>query len=131
MKDMHIPPDKSFGRTMAVIFFLIAAYFYYSREVILIPLIIIGGAFLFLSQFFPKWLHPLNYLWTLFGFTMGKITNPIMLTLVYSLMIFPISLILKLTGRDLLNLKFKKELDTYWIEKKNTRDLKESMKVQF
>ena len=131
MSSLIIPPNKSFGRTFSVLSLILASYIYIEYERISISLLIISTVFLFFAQFYPRFLYPLNYVWTLFGFLMGKVTNPIMLTLIYIVMFIPLGFLLKLLGRDLLSLKFNKEASTYWIPKDNSRDIKDSMKVQF
>jgi len=131
MTEMNIPPDKSFGRTMAFILCAIAAYFYFKMNKVLIPLFVISAIFIILAQFKPKLLHPLNFAWTYFGFVMSKVTNPLFLTLVYFTLITPMGLLLRLVGKDILRLKMNIKDKSYWIEKENTRPANESMKVQF
>jgi hypothetical protein len=131
MKEMIIPPDRSFGRTFAFIFCAIAAYFYFFANKLILTLLILAIIFLALAQFTPKILHPLNYIWTLFGFLMSKITNPIFLCLVYFLVITPTGLMLRLFGKDILRLKLNGQEESFWIDKEESRTTQESMKVQF
>ena len=50
------------------------------------------------------------------------------MALVYFVILTPVSLIVRMFGKDLLNLKFLKEKDTYWIKRKKSLG---SMKKQF
>ena len=50
------------------------------------------------------------------------------MALVYFIVLTPISLILRIFGKDLLGLKFFKRKDTYWIKRKKSVG---SMKKQF
>ena len=47
------------------------------------------------------------------GFILGKVINPIILGIMYYILLTPFALILKLFGRDELDLK-KKNLRSYW-----------------
>ena len=50
------------------------------------------------------------------------------MALVYFVILTPISIIVRVFGKDLLGLKFFKEKDTYWIKRKKILG---SMKKQF
>ena len=56
------------------------------------------------------------------------IIAPIVMALVYFVILTPVSFIVRLFGKDLLGLKFLKEKETYWIERKKNLG---SMKKQF
>ena len=74
-----------------------------------------------------KILSPLNLLWFKFGILLGKIVSPIVMGVIFFLVVTPISIILKIFGKDILNLKFNNN-KTYWIEKDGP---KSNMKKQF
>ncbi len=131
MKEMNIPEDKSFGRTMAFLLMAIATYIYFQLDKLVLPLFITSIILVIIAQLIPKILHPLNYLWTLFGFLMSKITNPIFLTIVYFMTITPMGILLRILNKDLLRLKFKAADESYWITKEESRTSKEAMKAQF
>jgi hypothetical protein len=63
-----------------------------------------------------------------FGEILGMIIAPIVMALVYFIILTPVSLIVRMFGKDLLGLKFFKKQDTYWIERKKNLN---SMKKQF
>ena len=90
--------------------------------------LIISFAFLLVSFIRPTILKPLNNLWIKLGELLGKIIAPIVMALVYFVVLTPISLIVRIFGKDLLGLKLLKKTKSYWIERK--KDLG-SMKKQF
>ena len=53
---------------------------------------------------------------------------PLVMALVYFIVLTPVSLIVRIFGKDLLGLKFLKKKDSYWINRKKKRL---SMKKQF
>ena len=81
-------------------------------------------------MFFPKLLYPANKLWFLLGLLLGKIISPIVLGTMFFLMITPISLILRIFGRDELKLK-KTNTKSYWITRSNVLIESESFRNQF
>ena len=74
-----------------------------------------------------KILSPLNLLWFKFGLLLGKIVSPIVMGIIFFGVVTPISLLLKLFNKDVLNLK-KNKGKSYWVEKSKT---KSTIKNQF
>tara|TARA_B100001121_G_scaffold275645_1_gene264281 strand:+ start:430 stop:624 length:195 start_codon:yes stop_codon:yes gene_type:complete len=62
-----------------------------------------------------------------FGILLGNVVSPIIMVIVFFLVITPISLLMRIFKKDLLNLKFNKNY-SYWIEKKGPLS---KMKDQF
>ena len=58
---------------------------------------------------------PIYWAWMGIAFVMGNIISRILLALVYYLVVTPIGLLMRCTGRDLLHLKRQAE-DTYWVD---------------
>tara|TARA_Y100001970_G_scaffold17661_1_gene19845 strand:- start:5961 stop:6341 length:381 start_codon:yes stop_codon:yes gene_type:complete len=84
--------------------------------------------FLALGLINSKYLTPLNKAWIKFGEILGKIIAPIVMGIVYFVVLTPISVVIKILRKDLLNLKFSNKVKTYWI--KRIKDLG-SMDKQF
>ena len=127
MDDIKISSNRSFGIVFFVVFFLIALYPLINNEDIRIWSLVISLIFLILGLINSRILNPLNKLWFKFGILLGKIVSPIIMGIIFFLVITPIGFIMRILGKDLLNLKFNSN-KTYWIEKK---DPKSSMKKQF
>lgn len=77
----------------------------------------IAGALLGVALFIPKILRPLNVLWFKFGMFLARFINPLVMLVIYVISVVPIALILRLSGKDLLRLRFAKDEPTYWIER--------------
>ena len=125
--DVKIGSNKSFGIVFFIVFFLISLYPLTNQENIRVWSLIISLIFLILGLLNSKILNPLNKLWFKFGMILGRIISPIIMSIIFFLIVTPISLIMKLLKKDLLNLKFNKT-NTYWIEKSGP---KSKMKNQF
>ena len=72
-------------------------------------------------------LTPLNRLWFKFGIILGKIISPIILGIIFFLIVTPTGILLRLFGKDVINLKYNNE-SSYWINKTGP---KSNMKNQF
>ena len=127
MDDIKISSNRSFGIVFFVVFFLIALYPLINNEDIRIWSLIISLIFLILGLINSRILNPLNKLWFKFGILLGKIVSPIIMSIIFFLVVTPIGLIMRLLGKDVLNLKYNKN-KSYWIEKNGP---KSKMKNQF
>ena len=127
MKDIKLPSNRNFGIVFFVVFLLIALYpLTYGGELRIWSLII-SIILLILGFFNSKILAPLNKIWFKFGIFLGKIISPLIMGIIFFLVVTPIGLIMRLLGKDVLNLKYNKN-KSYWIEKNGP---KSKMKNQF
>ena len=127
MDDIKISSNRSFGIVFFVVFLLIALYpFTYGGEIRIWSLII-SLIFLILGLFNSTILSPLNKIWFKFGLFLGKIVSPLIMGIIFFLVVTPIGFIMRLLGKDVLNLKYSKN-KSYWIEKNGP---KSKMKNQF
>ncbi len=127
MDDIKISSNRSFGIVFFVVFFLVAVYPLIHNEEIRIWSLIISIIFLILGLINSRILDPLNKLWFKFGILLGKIVSPIIMGIIFFLVVTPIGFIMRILGKDLLNLKFNRN-KSYWIEKNGP---KSKMKNQF
>ena len=118
---------KSFGIVFFVVFLLIAIFPLANSGDIRIWSLIISLIFLILGLLKSKILTPLNILWFKFGIILGKVVSPLVMAVIFFFVVTPIGLIMRLLGKDVLNLKYNKN-KSYWIEKNGS---KSKMKNQF
>jgi len=126
-KNIKLGSNKSFGIFFSAVFFIISIWPLLDGGQIRYWSIIISIIFLVLGILNSKLLTPLNKIWFKFGLLLGNIISPIVMGLVFFLVVFPTGIIMKLLGKDLLNLKKSKQ-KTYWIQKNNQNS---RMKNQF
>ena len=110
--------NRSFGILFFIVFLIISLWPLKNGNNLNIYFLIASGIFLILGAFNSKLLTPLNIGWIKFGEILGLIIAPIVMGLVYFVILTPVSLIVRLFGKDLLGLKFLKENETYWIKRK-------------
>ena len=116
--------NRSFGIVFFVVFLIIAIYPLLNDNSIRLWSLIVGIIFLILGIINSKLLTPFNILWMKFGLLLGKIVSPIVMGFVFFGVVTPISIIMKLLRKDLLNLKRNKK-ETYWLKKE---EIKSNMK---
>jgi hypothetical protein len=127
MDDVKISSNRSFGIVFFVVFLLIALYPLTNEGETRIWSVIISLIFLILGLLNSKILAPLNKLWFKFGIFLGKIISPLIMGIIFFLVVTPIGLIMRLLGKDVLNLKYN-DNQSYWIERSGP---KSKMKNQF
>ena len=124
---IKINSNKSFGLVFFVVFFLIALYPLVNNQNIRFWSLSISFVFLILGLMNSKILTPLNKLWFKLGIFLGKIISPFIMGMIFFLVVTPIGFIMRILGKDLLNLKYNNN-KSYWIEK---NEPKSKMKNQF
>jgi len=127
MDEIKIGSNRSFGIVFFVVFLLIALYPLLKESDLRIWSLVISFIFLVLGLLNSNLLTPLNKLWFKFGLFLGKIISPLIMGFIFFTVVTPIGIIMRILGKDLLNLKFNKK-KSYWIEKTGP---KSKMKNQF
>ena len=125
--EIKIGSNKSFGIVFFTVFLLIAMYPLINNGELRIWSLVVAIIFFILGLVNSKVLTPLNKLWFKFGLLLGKIVSPLIMGFIFFFVVTPIAFIMRIIGKDLLNLKFNNK-KTYWIEK---TDPKSKMKNQF
>ena len=120
--------NKSFGLLFFVVFLILGLWPLKNGESLNFYFITVSVVFLILGSLNSKFLSPLNKSWIKLGEILGVIIAPIVMALVYFVILTPVSIIVRVFGKDLLGLKFLKKKDTYWIKRKKILG---SMKKQF
>ena len=110
--------NRSFGILFFIVFLILSFWPLKNGNNLNLYFLITSGIFLILGAINSKLLTPLNKTWIKFGEILGLIIAPIVMSLVYFVILTPVSLIVRLFGKDLLGLKFIKENETYWIKRK-------------
>ena len=126
-KKIKVSSNKSFGIVFSIFFLIISIYLFLNKYPIYYWSLFVSIIFLILGLMNSKILSPLNLLWFKFGILLGKIVSPVVMGIIFFLVVTPISILLKIFGKDVLNLKFNNN-KTYWIEKNGP---KSNMKKQF
>ena len=123
--------DRGFGFVFAGFFALVAIVRWWKEQ---------GGAgwfaaaalaMLLIALIRPSLLAPFNRLWTKLALLLSRIMNPVIMGILFFLVVAPIGLLMRLTGKRPLALEFDPAAKSYWIERSPPGPLPGSMKNQF
>ena len=127
MNDIKISSNRSFGLVFFVVFLLISIYPLLHGQNLRFWSLIVAIIFLALGLLNSKILTPLNKIWFKFGLLLGSIVSPVIMSIIFFFVVTPISFVMKIIGKDILNLELNNN-NTYWVEKSGP---KSKMKNQF
>jgi len=108
--------EKSFGILFFIVFFLVGIWPLLNSDSIKLWSLAISFTFLIIAFLKQELLKPLNNSWIKLGEMLGKIISPIVMALIFFLILTPLSLIIRIFGKDLLKIKFSKD-NSYWIKR--------------
>ena len=127
MKKDILPTNRNFGIVFTIVFLIISFWPLLKNGDIRYWSLIISFIFFVLALINSKILTPLNKAWMKFGLILGKIVSPLVMGIIFFFVVTPTGIIMRLLGKDLLNLK-KNNKGTYWLKKENKNN---NMKNQF
>lgn len=123
--------DRAFGFVFTVLFAVIGLLPLFGRGDVRIWSLGLALVILAVALIRPALLAPFNRAWMKLGMLLHKITNPIIMGLIFFLAVTPTALILRAMGKDPLRRKFDKSAQSYWIERDPPGPEPDSMKQQF
>ena len=109
--------NRAFGLWFALIFGALAATGLRAHPGARTVAVALGIAFLLAGLTRPAILGPLNRVWTRFGLLLGKVTNPVVMALLFYGVFTPIGVLMRWSGKDPLRLKREPGSDSYWIDR--------------
>jgi len=120
--------NRSFGLVFFMVFLIISLWpLNFESNIRILPAII-SIIFLILGLLNSKLLTPFNKIWFKFGIFLGGIIAPITMGVVFFFVVTPVGFIMRILGKDLLNIKYNSKKDSYWIKRDKPID---TMKRQF
>ena len=111
--------NKTFGILFFVVLLLVGLWPIINNENPRVFLIILSLLFLILGLLNSKLLTPLNIFWIKIGEVLGKFISPIVMFLIYFTILTPLSFLIRITGKDLLNIKYSKKKSYLTTRKKD------------
>ena len=105
---------RKFGLIMSLAFTIFCGISLLRHGSVWPYLLALSAAFLLGGIFAPTHLAPLEKYWMIFGEKMSVVMTFLILTVMYYCIVTPIGIILRLSGKDLLQTKLEKASPTYW-----------------
>ena len=129
--EIKLPSNKMFGYFFSLIFLVFAIYLYMNEYYISALIVFIMLLLLMIITIIrPIILEPLNRLWTNIGLLLGQIFNPIILGVIFFIIFTPLSVIMRLLGRDALMVK-RNDRSSFWKKRDITEFSPSSFENQY
>ena len=106
---------RKFGFVMAVAFGIFGALFLWRDKPWGIYTLYAAAAFLGLGLVAPRLLAPIEKAWMALARVLQTVMTALILTLTFFLVMTPMGLLVRLTGKDLLGMKGDPEIESYWV----------------
>lgn len=123
--------DRAFGYVFASFFALIAIWPLLHSAGLRWWALSLSLTFLLVAMTVPWILAPLSRIWLKIGFLLNKVSNPLIMCILFFTLFTPLSIVMRLFGRDLLSTKYQPDLKTYWKNRLPPGPMPESLKNQF
>ena len=108
--------NRSFGIIFFIVFLLISVWPIMDGQALRVWSLVISLIFLILGILNSKILTPFNLAWIKLGEILGRFIAPVVMAVIYFLIVTPIGLLMRIIGKDLLNIKFSQN-SSYWIKR--------------
>ena len=118
--------ERSFGFVFAVVF-LIVALWPLVNDFTAWPLIrwwavAVAAAISAIAVVRPTLLRPANQVWLRFGLLLHRITNPIIMAVLFFGVVTPFGVIMRMFGKDPMRRRFDTNASSYWIPRESGND---------
>jgi hypothetical protein len=111
---------RKFGLTIGIIIILIAALLFWKQKPSFIYFFPVGLFLVLAGIFTPPLLRPLNKGWMIFSVLLGWVMTRVILSVLYYIILTPIGIIAKISGKKFLELKIDKSKESYWEKRVKT-----------
>lgn len=117
---------RSFGLLVGGVFLLISAWIFFSQRNELSEtsnytfayiFLIVGGILFLFGVLSPLLLKTPYKIWMGLAIAMGWVVSRVLIMILFYIVVTPISLIAKLSGKKFLDLKFRDNKSSYWVIK--------------
>ena len=125
-KDLRI-----FGVTIGIILLLIAGFLFYKDKESFQIFLYIAGAFIGFGSIIPIILKPIYIVWMVFAVILGWFMTRVILSLLFYVIITPIGLVLRIFGKDFLELKKQAVQGSYWNQRDSNLEKNQNYEKQF
>ncbi len=122
---------REFGIVVGVVFGFIGGSLWWRHKEHYIYFFILSLFFILSGLLIPIILKPIQKIWMAVGLIIGAVMTRVILCLLFYVVVTPLGLLNKMTSKDSLNLRFNKELQTYWIKRKKESFNKLNYERQF
>ena len=124
------PSERSFGFLLTGVLVVLGVWPLVSGGHPHVVLFVAAAIAAFVSALRPALLRPFNIAWYKFGLVLNRIVSPVVLGLLFYLIVTPVGLAARLSGKNLLQRR-KVNGPSYWLARTPIEPQKNSMRDQF
>lgn len=107
--------DRAFGRVMATVCCIIAGIGFWVGTPNWPYWTAAAVGFAIAAWQWPAVLAPLNQLWFRFGLALHRVVNPLVMGFLFVVVVTPVGLLMRLSGKRPLGLQFERNMTSYWL----------------
>ena len=123
---------REFAFVVGGVLIAIGAFRWWHHKSAHVELIAIGTALAMTGAIVPSVLKPLQKAWMFLALILGWIMTRVILTILFFLVLTPISLLARLTGKKFLDTRFREPgAQSYWTCRKDKNQTSDSYEKQF
>ena len=122
---------RSFGVIIGIIFLLVAGFLFYREKESFQIFLYIAGAFIGFGLIIPIILKPIYIVWMTFAVILGWFMTRVILSLLFYVIITPIGVVLRIFGKDFLELKKQSVQGSYWNQRDSNLEKNQNYEKQF
>lgn len=123
--------DRTFGLTVAAAFLLLGYWPLLRGGPLRWWALAAAAVLLGAAMVIPRALAPLNRCWLALGARLHRVTNPVIMGVVFFTTVTPLGLLLRVLGKDPLHLRRDPSASTYWIDRRPPGPAPSTMTRQF
>jgi len=122
---------RKFSILIGFIFFIIGCFLFFKEQASFKYFFTIGITLFLTGITIPVVLKPIYWMWMVFATILGWFMTRLILSILYYIVITPIGLILKLFGKEILDLKISNHETSYWNLRDSSKEKIQDYEKQF
>ena len=122
---------RSFGVIIGIILLLIAGFLFYKEKESFQIFLYIAGSFIGFGLIIPIILKPIYIVWMTFAVILGWFMTRLILSLLFYVIITPIGVVLRIFGKDFLEIKKESVQGSYWNQRDSNIEKNQNYEKQF
>lgn len=122
---------RQFGVTVGIVLGLWAGLFLLRAKDYYLYFLIFSVIILFLGLIAPALLKPIQKVWMSLAIFIGWLVTRLILIILFYFVVTPIGILARIFGKRFLDIKFKRDVDSYWIARAAAKLDKASFENQF
>ena len=105
---------RKFGITIGIILIIISAFLFWKEKESFQIFFSIGAFLCIFGVVIPVILKPIYWIWMIFATILGWIMTRVILSILFYMILTPVGLILRIFGKQFIELKWITKNSTYW-----------------